>query len=343
MRTALIFLFLQLFYFNPVLPQSRLSITDACSYYGEKYPAAVYSFTSDDEASSALRLITDASGLAPSFKIMAANVPNALATVINNERYILYNQSFMYNISQRINYWASISILAHEVGHHLNGHSLKQGGSRPTLELEADKFSGFILAKLGSTLEDAQSAINLLVSEEGSFTHPGRSARLAAIANGWYSAGGKRTDINKSNAPTYSTKVGFILPNFTQKDQYGNLINLTDFRGKYVLVNFWASWSKPDREENKNLVLAYNEFKAKGFTVLGVSLDNSRLLWLDAIEKDGLNWTNVSDLKFWENEVARKFSIVSVPSSFLLDPNGKIIAKDLRGDGLLITLRKIFY
>jgi hypothetical protein len=167
--------------------QSKISILNACSYYGEKNPSSVYTFNSDVEASSALRLITDASGLATNFKIMAANIPNAAAIIYNNERYILYNQSFMYNISKKINYWASISILAHEVGHHLNGHSLLSGGSRPSIELEADKFSGFVLAKLGANLEEAQYAINSFVSEYASATHPGKSARLAAIANGWYS------------------------------------------------------------------------------------------------------------------------------------------------------------
>lgn len=172
--------------------QNQIIIGKSCSYYGEKMPTQAYTFSSDNESKATLKLITEASGLSANFTIVAGNVPNACATMIYNsqtkelERYIIYNQTFMHNISNKINYWASISILAHEVGHHLNGHSLQLGGSRPSLELEADKFSGFILAKLGATLEDAQSAINSLVSEEGSVTHPPKSARLAAIANGWY-------------------------------------------------------------------------------------------------------------------------------------------------------------
>jgi hypothetical protein len=175
-----------------VLCQKQISINNSCSYYGEKMPTLAYTFSSDNESEAALKLITDASGLSPNFTILAGNVPNACATMIYNEktkelkRYIIYNQTFIYNVSKKINYWASISILAHEVGHHLNGHSLQLAGSRPSLELEADKFSGFILAKLGATLEDAQSAINSLVSEQVSSTHPPKSARLAAIANGWY-------------------------------------------------------------------------------------------------------------------------------------------------------------
>jgi peroxiredoxin len=328
--------------FIETVAQSKMVINEACSYYGENTTSSVYTFKADVDALAALKLITEASGLASNFKMMAANIPNAAAVVFNGERYILYNQTFMYNISQRINYWASISILAHELGHHLNGHSLKSGGSRPSIEIEADKFSGFILSKMGSTLEDAQSAINLLVSEEGSYTHPGRSARLAAIANGWYSAGGRSNKINDNNI-TYSTNVGSILPNFSQNDPYGNQISLNDFRGKYVLVHFWASWSTPDIEEMNYLVLANNRFKSKNFTLLGVSLDNDRWAWFNAIEKNNLSWSHVSDLKYWNNEVARKFNIVSIPSNFLLDRNGKIIAKNLRGNDLLQTLNTLLY
>lgn len=195
MKRKILLLFLLNFIIFNVFCQKQINIGKSCSYYGEKMPTQAYTFSSDNEAEAALKLITDASGLSPNFTIVAGNVPNACATMIYNaktkelERYIVYNQTFMYNISQKINYWASISILAHEVGHHLNGHSLQLGGSRPSLELEADKFSGFILAKLGATLDDAQSAINSLVSEQGSATHPPKSARLAAIANGWYKNG----------------------------------------------------------------------------------------------------------------------------------------------------------
>jgi hypothetical protein len=204
------------------MTQTKMVINEACNYYNDNTSVDVFMFNADNDALSALKLITEASGLSPNFKLMAANVPNAAAVVQNGERYILYNQTFMYNISKKINYWASISILAHELGHHLNGHSLKSGGSRPSIEIEADKFSGFILAKLGSTLEDAQSAINLLVSEEGSLTHPGRSARLAAIANGWYSGGGKSNKVinNEIFYPTNSK------PNIAQTNPAGRRISI---------------------------------------------------------------------------------------------------------------------
>ncbi|PKO98380.1 MAG: alkyl hydroperoxide reductase [Bacteroidetes bacterium HGW-Bacteroidetes-8] len=139
------------------------------------------------------------------------------------------------------------------------------------------------------------------------------------------------------------TMVGAIAPEFTQNDPNGNPVKLSDFRGKYVLIDFWASWCGPCRAENPNVVKAFNEFKDKGFTVLGVSLDNEqgRQNWLNAIEKDGLTWTQVSDLKYWNNEVSTMYGIRSIPQNLLLDPNGKILAKNLRGKALLDKLAEI--
>lgn len=132
--------------------------------------------------------------------------------------------------------------------------------------------------------------------------------------------------------------VGTEAIGFIQNDTTGKPVSLASFRGKYVLVDFWASWCKPCRLENPNVVAAFNRFKSKNFTVLGVSLDRSKDSWLQAIRNDNLTWTHVSDLKFWENEVAQKYKIQSIPQNYLVGPDGKIIGKNLRGSDLHMKL-----
>ncbi|MBC7914646.1 MAG: AhpC/TSA family protein [Pyrinomonadaceae bacterium] len=134
--------------------------------------------------------------------------------------------------------------------------------------------------------------------------------------------------------------VGAIAPEFSQSDTNGKAVKLSDFKGKYVLLDFWASWCGPCRQENPNVVKIYNQFKDKNFTVLGVSLDRpgSKSAWLKAISDDNLTWVNVSDLNFWKNEVAMLYNVTGIPQNFLLDPQGKIIAKNLRGEDLKSAL-----
>jgi len=140
------------------------------------------------------------------------------------------------------------------------------------------------------------------------------------------------------------TAVGAYAMNFTQNDTLEKPVSLSDFKGKYVLVDFWASWCGPCRAENPNVVKAYNQYKDKDFTVLGVSLDQpgKKQSWLNAIHKDGLTWTHVSDLKFWDNAVAQLYGIRAIPQNLLLDPTGKIIAKNIRGEELTNKLAEIF-
>jgi len=147
--------------------------------------------------------------------------------------------------------------------------------------------------------------------------------------------------IEKSLQSAVIGKIGSVLPDFTQNDVNGKPMKLSSLRGKYVLVDFWASWCGPCRAENPNVLKTFNTFKNKNFTVLGVSLDQDKAKWVEAIKKDGLAWSHVSDLKYWNNEVAVKFGIQSIPASFLIDPNGVIIGRDLRGDDLVKALNAV--
>lgn len=131
-----------------------------------------------------------------------------------------------------------------------------------------------------------------------------------------------------------AVQVGETAPDFSIPSVDGKTIKLSDYRGKYLLIDFWASWCGPCREENPNVVKAYNKFKDKNFTILGISLDKDKQAWQGAIKQDGLIWDHASELKDFEGEVVRLYQIEAIPSSFLLDPNGKIIARDLRGEEL---------
>ncbi len=143
---------------------------------------------------------------------------------------------------------------------------------------------------------------------------------------------------------TKGADIGFEAPDFSAKQPNGETLSVRSLRGKYVLLDFWASWCGPCRRENPNVVKAYNEYKDKGFTVLGYSLDggnNALNSWTAAIEKDGLIWNHISDLAGWNSLPVQLYGVNSVPTNFLLDPNGVIIAKNLRGEDLENKLKEI--
>lgn len=148
--------------------------------------------------------------------------------------------------------------------------------------------------------------------------------------------------IHKFVKASSSTAIGTEMENFTLNNPDGKAISLKDFRGKYVLVDFWASWCRPCRMENPNVLKAYAKYHNKGFEVLGVSLDTDKAKWVAAIKADGLDWSHVCEMKAWDADIARRFNVSSIPFSVLVDKNGKIVGKNLRGEALDEKLKEVF-
>lgn len=172
---------------------SFVSDENGCGYLSKMESRPYYLFDADKQAQEAVKSIMQMTGLPANFEIKAADVENAVAVIEKDisppKRFIFYSQTFFENLQQKTGTpYGPLSVLAHEIGHHLAGHTLGRDGSRPLLELEADRFSGYILRKLGSSLAEAQVAINTIAPANGTSTHPGKGARLAAIANGWKDA-----------------------------------------------------------------------------------------------------------------------------------------------------------
>ena len=264
--------------------------TSACSYYGEAITGDIKAFTADPAAEKVVKNILSVIGLRSNFQLRAANVPNAAAVLLNSKRYILYNPKFMNEINSATgSEWAAISILAHEIGHHLNGHTLDKVGSRPETELEADEFSGFVLRKMGASLKDAQAVMGLIASLKGSHSHPAKKDRLIYIAAGWNNAG--ESSGNNSDVADASINKPAIVerPQVMQKPQSAIISNS---KPKAVSKTGKVNASKPETVIEDKFVASYAYFEAdpKGkyyITMKGnlVQLDNNTVYMIGRLSQ----------------------------------------------------------
>ena len=196
MKNPLILFIFSLFSSVIMAQQGRIGDHDAVTKWTPSTTIAS-PFASSAEGRQIAQRIIDVVGLKANFDIREANIPNAAAVVYGGKRYILYNPNFINQLTKATGTkWAAISVLAHEIGHHLDGHTLTASGSQPELELEADEFSGFVLRKMGASLAEAQAAMKTLASERASRTHPGQYDRLSSIAKGWKQADAQLTGRN---------------------------------------------------------------------------------------------------------------------------------------------------
>lgn len=264
----------------------NVNLKHSCSYFGEPIKGNVYSFDSSFQARDLVSKIVNTVGLKPNFEIMAANVPNAAAVIQGSNRLILYSERFISEIKDATGTdWSAISILAHEIAHHLNGHTLDGRGSRPSKELEADEFSGFVLAKLGASLSEAQIAMRKLGSPIGSDTHPAKDARLEAITVGW-KKGSLFSSLSSRELPPVpltQTSREFYFKNECS-EPIELLIRYKQLDGTWVTEGWW------NFSPNERAYLTNSESR--------IRFDNSEIYYYAQIPSESYAWQGTEEITF---------------------------------------------
>lgn len=256
-------------------------------------------------------------------------------------------KSFLVNLRENIKDIQTLAVIKDSVDAMEKNDSLKASVEQDLQEVNT-RFMNYIkgFADTTHSVASALFAVNLIKPQfEGPFLkkfYEGITKRFPNSTTAKQFAnrflGGAQTPQEEE---TDKMETNQAAPDFSGETPEGKKLKLSDFKGKYVLVDFWASWCGPCRNENPNVVKAWNEHKNKNFTIIGISLDSNKENWMKAIQKDGLTWNHISELVGWQSVIARNYHVEEIPTNFLVDPSGNIVAMNLRGDALSEKLQEV--